>query len=120
MQSKLRKQPVFSFVSAQQSLAYPNRARYERISKRCECGAQITPIGKKFIRQELEIIPKQVYRVLYYTVTYAYKECQQKTGEAHIAQMVPPRQLLEHSLASPSAVADVMTQKYVEGIPLVR
>lgn len=88
--------------------------------RQCECGAQMTPIGKKFIRQELEIIPKQVYRVLYYAVTYACKECEQKTGETRVAQVVPPRPLLKHSLASPSAVADVMTQKYVDGIPLAR
>ena len=88
--------------------------------RKCECGAQMTPIGKKFIRQELEIIPKQVYRILYYAVTYACKECEQKTGETHVAQVVPPRPLLKHSLASPSAVADVMTQKYVDGIPLAR
>ena len=88
--------------------------------RQCECGAQMMPIGKKLIRQELEIIPKQVYRVLYYTVTYACKECEQKTGEARIAQVAPPRPLLKHSLASPSAVADVMTQKYVDGIPLAR
>ena len=31
---------------------------------------------------------------------------------------VPP--LLKHSLASPSSVANVMTQKYVDGIPLYR
>ena len=32
---------------------------------------------------------------------------------------VPPP-LLKHSLTSPSAVADVMVQKYVDGIPLAR
>ena len=31
-----------------------------------------------------------------------------------------PPPLLKHSLASPSTVADVMVQKYVDGIPLAR
>ena len=31
-----------------------------------------------------------------------------------------PDRLLKHSLASPSAATDVMTQKYVDGIPLAR
>ena len=88
--------------------------------RQCKCGAQMTPIGKKYIRQELEIIPKQIYRVQYYSVTYVCKECEQKTGETRVAQVAPPRPLLKHSLASPSAVADVMTQKYVDGIPLAR
>ena len=33
---------------------------------------------------------------------------------------VAPERLLKHSLASPNTVADVMTQKYVDGIPLAR
>ena len=66
------------------------------------------------------MIPKQVYRVLYYLETYACKECEKKTGYANIAQVRPPRPLMKHSLASPSAVADVMTQKYADGIPLYR
>jgi len=86
----------------------------------CGCGAKMVPIGKKFLRQELDVIPKQVFKVLYYTETYACKECERETGYAAIAQVRPPRPLMKHSLASPSAVADVMTQKYADGIPLYR
>lgn len=38
---------------------------------------------------------------------------------AHIlTTQVPP--LMKHSLASPSTVADIMTKKYVDGLPLAR
>ena len=52
--------------------------------------------------------------------TYACSECEKKTGYATIVQVKPPRPLMKHSLASPSTVADIMTQKYVDGIPLAR
>ena len=86
----------------------------------CGCGAKMVPIGKKFLRQELDVIPKQVFRVLYYTETYACKACEKNTGYANLAQVKAPAPLIKHSLASPAAVADVMTQKYVDGIPLAR
>ena len=84
------------------------------------CGAPMKCIGKKFLRQELGVIPRQVFKILYYVNTYACEECEKKTGYATIAQLEPPRPLMKHSLASPSTVADVMTQKYVDGIPLAR
>ena len=69
---------------------------------------------------ELEVIPRQVKVIEYYTRTYACKPCEERTGYANFytVETVPP--LLKHSLASPSSVANVMTQKYVDGIPLYR
>lgn len=85
-----------------------------------ECGAALKMIGKKFIRRELEIIPRQVNAVEYYTATYACEECEKKTGYAGIYSMEAPVPLIKHSLASPSSVANVMTMKYVDGVPLYR
>lgn len=89
--------------------------------RRCDtCGSELTPIGEKFLRRELNVIPRQVEVIEYYTRTYACKPCEEKTGYANFytVENVPP--LLKHSLASPSSVANVMTQKYVDGIPLYR
>ena len=44
----------------------------------------------------------------------------QNTGFAHIITTKTPPPLMKHSLASPSTVADVMTKKYVDGVPLAR
>ncbi len=85
-----------------------------------DCGSKMVPIGKKFLYEELQIIPKRVALIKYYTRTYACKECEKRTGFAHIASVAAPPRLLKHSLASPATVADVMTQKYVDGIPLAR
>ena len=85
-----------------------------------KCGGKMKPIGKKFLRHEMQIIPKQIKLLAYYAVTYACDSCEKNTGFAHIASVKPPVPLMKHSLASPSTVAYIMTQKYVDGLPLAR
>ncbi len=85
-----------------------------------KCGGKMKPIGKKFLRHEMQIIPKQVKLLAYYTVTYACDSCEKDTGFAHVVSVKPPVPLMKHSLASPSTVAYIMTQKYVDGLPLAR
>ncbi len=85
-----------------------------------KCGGKMKPIGKKFLRHEMQIIPKQIKLLAYYAVTYACDTCEKDTGFAHIVSVKPPVPLMKHSLASPSTVAYIMTQKYVDGLPLAR
>ena len=85
-----------------------------------KCGGKMKPIGKKFLRHEMQIIPKQIKLLAYYAVTYACDHCEKDTGFAHIISVKPPVPLMKHSLASPSTVAYIMTQKYVDGLPLAR
>lgn len=85
-----------------------------------KCTGTMKPIGKKFLRHEMQIIPRQIKLLAYYAVTYACDSCEKDTGFAHIATVKPPVPLLKHSLASPSTVAYIMTQKYVDGLPLAR
>ena len=47
-------------------------------------------------------------------------KCEKDTGFVHIVTTKAPPPLMKHSLASPSIVADVMTKKYVDGVPLAR
>ena len=84
------------------------------------CGNQLRPIGQKFVRRELQIIPRQVYVVEYYSRTYACKHCESETGFASISSAPAPPALLKHSLASPETVAAIMAQKYIYGLPLAR
>ena len=85
-----------------------------------KCGGTFKLIGKKLIRRELVIIPQQEKILEYYSCTYACDKCDKDTGLAHILTTKTPPPLMKHSLASPSTVADVMTKKYVDGIPLAR
>ena len=57
-------------------------------------------IGKKFLRHEMQIIPKQVRLLAYYAVTYACDKCEKDTGFARIVSVKPPVPLMKHSLAS--------------------
>ena len=84
------------------------------------CGGTFKPIGKKFVRREIRVIPRQVKILEYYTVTYACDKCEKDTGYAHIISVQAPVPLMKHSLASASSVADIMTKKYVDGLPLAR
>lgn len=84
------------------------------------CGGKLKPIGKKFLRHEMQIIPKQIKLLAYYAVTYACEDCEKDTGYARITTVKPPVPLMKHSLASPSTVAYIMAQKYVDGLPLAR
>ena len=85
-----------------------------------KCSGKMKPIGKKFLRHEMQIIPKQMKLLAYYAVTYACNSCEKDTGFAHIVIVKPPVPLMKYSLASPSTVAYIMTQKYVDGLPLAR
>jgi transposase len=68
----------------------------------------------------VQVIPRQVKLLAYYTVTYACDHCEKDTGFAHLANVKPPVFLMKHSLASPSSVADIMAKKYADGLPLAR
>lgn len=72
-----------------------------------KCGGKMKPIGKKFLRHEMMIIPRQIKLLAYYAVTYACDSCEKDTGFAHIVTIKPPVPLMKHSLASPSTVAEV-------------
>ena len=66
----------------------------------------------------MQIIPKQMKLLAYYAITYACDSCEKDTGFAHIVTVKTPVPLMKHSLAS--TVAYIMTQKYVDGLPLAR
>ena len=85
-----------------------------------KCGGTLRMIGKKFVRREMIMIPQSVRILEYYTCTYACDRCEKETGNATIFSTQAPPPLMKHSLASPSTVADVMTKKYVDGLPLAR
>lgn len=88
---------------------------------KCEkCGGTFRLIGKKFVKSEMIYIPASVKLLKYYACTYACDRCEKETGYAHIVGTTAPPSLMKHSLASPSSVAEVMTRKYVDGVPLAR
>ena len=84
------------------------------------CGAEMKPIGKEYVRTELEFVPAQASVIKYYRMTYACSKCEKESGEANLVKAEVPAPVMKKSLASASTVAYTMYQKYVNGMPLYR
>lgn len=83
------------------------------------CGTGLKPIGKETVREELEYIPAKLQIVRYIRLSYECPKCKH-TDYPYIQKANTPTSLMNHSLASPSSVANVMYQKYVNSVPLYR
>ena len=84
-----------------------------------QCGTMLKPIGKETVREELEYIPAKLQIVRYVRMAYECPKCKH-TNHPYIQKANTPTSLMNHSLASPSSIANVMYQKYVNSIPLYR
>jgi transposase len=84
-----------------------------------QCGTNLKPIGKEIVREELEYIPAKLQIVRYVRMAYECPKCK-RTDKPYIEKAPAPTSLMNHSLASPSSVANVMYQKYVNSVPLYR
>ena len=69
-------------------------------------------------REELKIIPAQVKLVRHERQVYACRNCQRNEERTPIVTVPMPNPVIKNSLASPSAVAYIMDQKYACGLPL--
>jgi transposase len=87
-----------------------------------ECGETMSDIGVGDVRKELKLIPAKVVVVEHATHSYACKnpECSEISGAPVIVKAKSPKALIPGSLASPSLVAHIITQKYSNGMPLYR
>lgn len=84
-----------------------------------ECGETMTEIGKEVVRT-LEIIPARtvVKEDIYYT--YACQRCNQDNIETPVVKAPREKNIIPGSFATPAAIANIMTQKFVMGSPLYR
>lgn len=83
------------------------------------CGKALKRIGKETVREELEYIPAKLQIVRYVRWSYGCPSCK-RIGQPYIVKAQTPTSLMNHSLASPSSVANVMYEKYVNSVPLYR
>ena len=84
-----------------------------------ECGSPMHDIGVT-IRDELEVIPAKVIHKQHAIHAYGCGNCERNGDKATIIRADAPTPLISGSLATPSAVAHIATQKYVKGVPLYR
>lgn len=83
------------------------------------CGGPTHEMSTK-VRKELKIIPAQMKVVEHVQYVYACRHCERNGTETPIATAPMPRPVYPGSAASPSALAYIMSKKYVEGMPLYR
>lgn len=85
-----------------------------------ECGDPLHHIGQETIREELKIIPAKVVIVRHIRHTYGCRQCEQIAEPATIIKAPTPEPVIKGSFASPEAVAHIMVQKFVMGVPIYR
>lgn len=89
--------------------------------KNCSvCGKPLRIMGKKFLHRKIKTTKRSIKLVNYYAYTYTCDNCEKKNGVSRITTVKAPESLIKHSYASSSLVAEIMTQKYVDGVPLAR
>lgn len=84
-----------------------------------ECGEKMHVMGKD-VRRELKIIPAQVKVVEHVRHVYSCRHCERYSDGTPIVKAAVSEPVIKGSLASPSTVAYIMTQKYVNAMPLNR
>lgn len=85
----------------------------------CSCGGAMHEMSTE-VRQELKIVPAVHKVVKHVRHIYACRSCEKNDVQTPIKTASMPNPVLPGSLASPSAIAYLMSQKYVEGMPLYR
>lgn len=83
------------------------------------CGEHLHEMSEA-LRHEVKLVPAQVKIVQHARFVYGCRNCDKNGIEVPIKTAKAPRPVIEKGLASPSAVAYVMTLKFVDGVPLYR
>ena len=83
------------------------------------CNSKLVPVGKKFVRHEIEFVPAKLKVRDVYTTTYECRKCR-ANGKSVMKSPGIPEPVIPHSYASAESVAFVMKQKFVNGVPLYR
>lgn len=85
----------------------------------CDCGNQLHIMGKE-VRKELKIVPAQVSVVEHIQYVYSCRDCEKNNINTPVKIAKMPKPTLPKSIASSSAIAYVMSEKFVKGVPLYR
>ncbi len=82
--------------------------------RQCECGGVLAEIGAD-ISEQLDYVPAKVQVLRHVRVKYACPGCQQCIKTAAL-----PEHILPKTNASPGLLAQLVTSKYVDSLPLYR
>ena len=87
--------------------------------QKCDCGGNLHIMSKE-VRKELKIVPAQVSVVEHVQYIYACRDCEKNNTNTTVKTAKMPKPAIAGSIASSSAIAYVMSEKFVKGIPLYR
>lgn len=86
----------------------------------CEvCGSDLHEMSTE-TRRELEVIPAQVKMIEHIRHIYACRNCEKEGLGSKVVTAKMPKPAFAGSIASAGTVAHIISQKYVEGLPLYR
>jgi transposase len=84
-----------------------------------ECGEALHTMGHE-TRRELTVIPAQIKVTEHRIAVYSCRNCEKEAERVPMIKASAPEPVIKGSLASPSAVAHIMTQKFIMYAPLYR
>ncbi|MDL2254516.1 IS66 family transposase, partial [Ruminococcaceae bacterium OttesenSCG-928-I18] len=84
-----------------------------------ECDSPLHVMGKR-VRRELKLVPAKAVIVEHVQYVYACRECERDSCGVPILKAPVDEPVIKGSFASPEAVAHIMAQKFVMGVPLYR
>ncbi|MBQ9438187.1 MAG: IS66 family transposase [Lachnospiraceae bacterium] len=84
------------------------------------CGGEMEAVGREKVRSELQITPIQVKQVIYYREALACPNCKDEYGSFAYKKAETPPPLINHSMATPSAVSHLIFQKFVNAMTFYR
>lgn len=87
--------------------------------KTCNCSATMHLMSKN-VRKELKIVPAQVSVVEHIEFIYGCRKCEKNDITTPVKTAKMPKPAIPGSIASSSAIAYVMNEKYTKGMPLYR
>lgn len=85
----------------------------------CDCGGKMHVMSKQ-VRKELKIVPAQVSVTEHVQFVYGCRDCEKNGISTNIKTAPMPKPALPGSPASASAIAYVMSEKFVKAVPLYR
>lgn len=85
------------------------------------CQHQMIEIGSTLVREEAKFIPAKMVKVQHIEHAYECKRCKQDESQsARIKRGKAPQPVIQRSIASPSVLAKVIYDKFMQYLPLYR
>jgi len=88
--------------------------------KQCSCGTEKSRLGEE-TSEQLDYIPPKIQVIKHIRPKYVCRNCEGTDADEPAISIAPmPDQLLPKSIATPGLIAQIITAKYVDGLPLYR